>query len=989
MFVKPLPAGSTRLPVLSVEGLLVVAITALVYLVAISFDLDESILLPLDKLSLLGLHGDEFLLVSSFFGFAMLLYSVNRQRKLRRLAETLHGSERRFRALIENSSDGIVLFDDKGVVNYRSPANDRILGIPNPSVETSKVFELVHPDDLRRFQSTLGNLLTQPGQSVSLEYRVRHRDSSWRWLEAVATNLLADPSVRAVVANFRDITKRKQSEAELLESHAQFRTLFEASPDAIMLIDPHGNWPILDCNQCACKMNGYRRDELIGQSVDVLNVNPGNPAERAEYLERIRASGVIYVETFHRHKDGRWVPIEVATSLIELNGREVVLGIDRDITERRKSESQLALHASMLAQVRNAVIATDLDGRITYWNKFAETLYQWTADEVRGRSLSDVLIPQHFLGQASLALASLKQVGYLEGEFLVHRKDGSEFPTYFVDTVIQDAQGTPIGMVGVSSDITERKLADEHIRQQVGELSAINHISNALRAAMTLEELLDKLIDETLAMVGASIGSIWLYDAEKEDVRIAANRGGTITDPPPLRRGEGIPGTVVATGLPYRSRDFSLDPLIAPQTRVLVPPGQGGACIPIRSQTEAVGVLFVEVMLPRELSEAEVRLLTTVAEIAGIAIHRMRLYTQTERRLTRLAALRDIDLAISGSLDLQLILTLLVQEAVSQLQVDAASVLLADDEQHILNFAAGKGFRTEEMHHVRLSIGEGITGRAVRERKLISVPDIAADPDSVARVAAALREGFVCAYSMPLIAKGRITGVLDIFHRSPLAPDQEWKEFLEALARKAALAIDNAELFDHVQRSNFELSLAYDTTLEGWSRALDLRDKETEGHTLRVTELTMRLAQAMDFPSDELVHVRRGALLHDIGKMGVPDNILLKPGPLTADEWVLMRMHPVYARNLLAPIAYLSQALDIPYCHHEKWDGTGYPRGLAGEQIPRTARIFAVVDVWDALRSDRPYRPAWPVQRVLDHIRALSGSHFDPAVVDAFLKMKL
>ncbi|MBK9603046.1 MAG: response regulator [Anaerolineales bacterium] len=183
-----------------------------------------------------------------------------------------------------------------------------------------------------------------------------------------------------------------------------------------------------------------------------------------------------------------------------------------------------------------------------------------------------------------------------------------------------------------------------------------------------------------------------------------------------------------------------------------------------------------------------------------------------------------------------------------------------------------------------------------------------------------------------------------------------------------------------------ELLIAYDKTIEGWSRALDLRDKETEGHSKRVTEMAVELARAFGLSESELVQVRWGALLHDIGKMGVPDGILLKPGPLTEEEWVKMRIHPTFAYEMLAPIHYLRLALDIPYCHHEKWDGTGYPQGLKGDQIPLTARIFAVVDVWDALSSDRPYRLAWTEDKVREHIRASSGTHFDPQVVGVFMQ---
>jgi putative two-component system response regulator len=190
-----------------------------------------------------------------------------------------------------------------------------------------------------------------------------------------------------------------------------------------------------------------------------------------------------------------------------------------------------------------------------------------------------------------------------------------------------------------------------------------------------------------------------------------------------------------------------------------------------------------------------------------------------------------------------------------------------------------------------------------------------------------------------------------------------------------------------LQQAHADLLASYDATIEGWVYALDLRDKETEGHSLRVTELTVRLAEAAGIDEIELTHVRRGALLHDVGKLGIPDAILLKPGKLTEEEWVIMRRHPQYAYDMLAPIPFLRPALDIPLCHHEKWDGSGYPRGLAGEQIPLVARLFAVIDVWDALRSDRPYRAGWPEEKVVEHIRAQTGTHFDPKAVEIFMQV--
>ncbi len=360
---------------------------------------------------------------------------------------------------------------------------------------------------------------------------------------------------------------------------------------------------------------------------------------------------------------------------------------------------------------------------------------------------------------------------------------------------------------------------------------------------------------------------------------------------------------------------------------------------------------------------------------------------QIRHQFERLAALRTIDLAITASFDLRTTLNVVLEQVTTQLRVDAADVLLLDPQTQTLEYAAGRGFRTAALQRTRLRLGEGFAGRAALDRRTVSVSNLA-DVDDFLRAPLLTSEGFAAYYGVPLIAKEQVQGILEVFQRTPLAPSPEWLDFLETLAGQAAIAIDNATLFDSLQRSNFELTLAYDTTIEGWSRVLDLRDKETEGHSQRVTELTLRLARAIAMCAADLVHVRRGALLHDIGKMGIPDAILLKPGPLTDDEWVIMRKHPVYAYEMLVPIAYLHPALDIPYCHHEKWDGSGYPRRLTGEEIPLVARIFAVVDVWDAMRSDRPYRAGRPDEQVREHIRALAGTHFDPRVVSMFLDLE-
>jgi putative nucleotidyltransferase with HDIG domain len=320
------------------------------------------------------------------------------------------------------------------------------------------------------------------------------------------------------------------------------------------------------------------------------------------------------------------------------------------------------------------------------------------------------------------------------------------------------------------------------------------------------------------------------------------------------------------------------------------------------------------------------------------------------------------------------------------MQVDAASILLQSPKSNTLIFTAGKGFRSTTLQHTHLRLGEGCAGRVALERKMLNVPNLKDNQMEFGRSPLFQAENFVAYYGLPLLARGSVLGVLEMFHRSDLQPDADWLDFLNIIAGQAAIAIDSAVMFQELRRSNVELSLAYDATIEGLSRALDLRDKETEEHTRRVSDITIELAVRLGMGTADLVHVRRGAILHDIGKMAIPDRILFKPGPLNDDEWEIMRRHPRIAVDLLSSVSYLAPALEIPHWHHEKWDGTGYPDNLRGEEIPLAARLFALVDVYDALTSNRPYRGAWSKDETLQYIENQSGTHFDPGLVPDFVQ---
>jgi putative nucleotidyltransferase with HDIG domain len=537
-------------------------------------------------------------------------------------------------------------------------------------------------------------------------------------------------------------------------------------------------------------------------------------------------------------------------------------------------------------------------------------------------------------------------------------------------------------------ELQKRQQAEEETRRHLVELEAVNRISIALRTAHTLDEMIPSLLDESLAALEAGAGAIFLYDPDRGSLKCALARGFFVDLPiGETASEEWIAGTVFSTGVPYLSHEFARDPNTNPAFQDLVPDGWGGACIPIRTTFEVVGVLFIAVQLPRRINPPEIHLLSTLAEIAGNAIHRTNLHAQTQRRLQRISALHAIDQAISASLDLNFVLEVLLGQVISQLRVDAAAILLFNAVTLRLDLAASRGFHQRQVLYFSTSLGEGVAGKVALERRRLNIPNLPERKDDFLRGPLFVKEGFQTYFGVPLFAKGKLKGVLEIFNRSPLNPDSEWLGFLDTLAGQAAIAIENATLVDELQDSNFQLGLAYDTTLEGWARALELRDRETEGHTQRVVELTERVARAVGIAENDLVHIRRGTLLHDIGKMGIPDEILLKEGPLEEQEWNVMRQHPVLALNMLRPIAYLGPALDIPYCHHERWDGSGYPRGLKGEEIPLAARIFALVDVWDALTKERPYKPAWPEEAVIEYIRSLSGVHFDPHLTPIFLDL--
>ena len=827
--------------------------------------------------------------------------------------------------------------------------------------------------------------------------------------------------------------EKKETQLALSDSEDRYRQLYEGAFDGIVTVDLDGR--IIDFNPAFFKILSYTPDEL--KSLRFQEITPEKfHSEEQGKLDQILARG--YSDLYEKEyidKDGTLVPIELSGYLTrDQSGNPVGMwAFVRDIRERKKSEARLlrqlqevtVLHEISSAGTKAASIddlierTTKIMGASIFSDYFGFNVYDkqkhWlfphpsyrgiSAEHMRlGSSATSGITGRTFLtGIPQLVNDVSKDKDYLEfrqttcSEISVPIKvSGEIFGIINSESVEknhykQDDLKLLIAIANQLSTIIEKFQLQEKQQQRAKELIGLYETALATSSIQDSKSLYEKLyiqikdlfpLDTFLIARSDNVdGTMEISFAMEEDEPIKNLIGEKFS-----RDESGLLGWLIFNKKSFLSSDVTVDklPVDSPQSGK---PTKAWLGVPLIVKGYAIGGISVQSFEANVFNENHQRLLESMAAQVAIALDNTRLLEQTQEQLNRLAALHDIDLVINSSLDLRVTLNILLDQVVEKLNIDAASVLLFNPRTQMLEYTAGRGFRSHSIENYSLRIGEGISGQAAMERHLIQALNLDELDDSLAYANIIREEGFASYFSVPLIAKGQVKGVLDVFNRKTLNPDQDWYNFLETLGGQAAIAIDNTTLLEDLHRTNVELTLAYDTTLEGWSKALDLRDKETEGHTQRVTELTVQIAQQIGVTEADIINIRRGALLHDIGKMGIPDKILLKPGPLDEDEWKIMKNHSSIAYNLLYPITYLRPALDVPLYHHEKYDGSGYPNGLKGEQIPIAARIFAIVDVWDALTSDRPYRTAWSVKKALKYIKDQSGSHFDPRVVEIFLNL--
>ncbi|MCS7233562.1 MAG: GAF domain-containing protein [Synergistetes bacterium] len=640
-----------------------------------------------------------------------------------------------------------------------------------------------------------------------------------------------------------------------------------------------------------------------------------------------------------------------------------------------------------LAQV--IILTLDRDGRVTFINRKGCEILGCSEEEILGKSWFDNFLPQEIRKDVErvfqkLINGELEPVKYNENPILT--KDGRRRLIAWHNSFLRDESGNIVEIISAGEDITELK-------------TYVNSMTNMYNLAkeLILEDLdflkRARIVVKSCVEHFGSYMSLIGWAEPDGRVRILANYpeghpyfDGLIVRWDDSPYGMGSAGRAIRSGLPQVIEDIYKDVFFKVWGDRAEPFGiKTVASFPMISKEKVYGVLTLYSKELGFFTKEKVEVFQAIANFAASSLESARLFEESQKRLNRLQALRNIDRAISGSLDPKLTIKVVLEEVVNQLGVNAASVLHLDPWVMELGInCCGFGFTTRNWERIRIRVGEGLAGRAILEKRVLWLEN--ADEDPV-RGRLMREEGFKSYVVAPLISKGKVLGVLEIFKRSFIDVDEEWLSFLETLAGQLAIAIDNIELLRSLETTNFKLIQAYEATIESLAKVLELRDRETEGHSERVTELTVKVAKKLGICGEALLHIRRGALLHDIGKLAIPDSILFKPGKLSEEDWEIMKKHPVYAYELLSKIEYLRPALEIPYYHHERWDGSGYPKGLKGEEIPISARIFAVVDVYDALIHDRPYRKAWSREEAIDYIKRESGKLFDPKVVKAFLEV--
>lgn len=631
-------------------------------------------------------------------------------------------------------------------------------------------------------------------------------------------------------------------------------------------------------------------------------------------------------------------------------------------------------------------VALNADMVITYCNTKMLEVTGLTEDQVIGQQLETgfkFLPADEFFAQAKNVILTQQNLTFISN------------PSDQNGEYIYEVNIYPVGE-GISvlaKDISDRIFDQRELATYTSRLEGMREIDRQILSAGSPAVISKVAVELLHANIPCDFVAIATADLELNEITIVASKDDTYLDvwhPGDRFSIEYRPEELksFAEGKPFIITDTESLSSLGNSFQLIEHYGfQSGIISPMMIDNKINGAIILLSKVPHAFKDQDVKIVSEYAMRLAVAFRQAILNEETELRVRRMSALTANNLAITSSLDIGVTLNIILEQISAQGGVDGAIAFLYNKAAGILSGAASHGLTHTHIKRLHFMLGEGIAGQIALDRETVFYADIRQMDNPELRIIKQLDEKIITLVAIPLIAKGQVKGVLELFHRSPLHLNEEWLSFMKTLGTQAAIAIDNAELFDNLQKSNLELSLAYDGAIEGWSRAVELRRQEKSGHTIELADFTIRIARHLGIPDDELADIRRGVLLHDIGMIGISDDILLKPGPLTEMEWEIIREHPHQAYTLLSPIPYLHMSLEIPYGHHEHWDGSGYPQGIAGQQIPLSARIFTIVDIWDSLQSVKPYRPAWNKDDILQYIRDQSGIILDPDIVEQFLQL--
>ena len=851
-------------------------------------------------------------------------------------------------------------------------------------MEKIPFINLVHPEDRDWVLDMHTKRLTGEPQPAFYKLRIwdKYERMKWGELNVITITLEGEP---AVLAFLNDINEKEEAERALRLEKERAQKYLDIAGVIILILDTEGSIKLI--NQHGIKITGFSEEELLGKNWFSLLLDETNSTHEKEKFNLLTSGRVDVIENDEAHIQCKnnekkiigWTHSVLYDEAGKISG---TLSSGEDITQRKLAEMELIKSEqnlrTLIDQSPIGIITIDINGVITDANpQGLSYLKLATQTNVIGKNIQ-TLSPLFNNNDEVDFQKVIETSESLEQEFWIKSSKSKEL--FFRTKIVPryNLQGKKMGAILLFENFTTRKYS-EFIQE------AIIQVSTELRKATTRSEMLPLITQQVSGLLKTDGTTLAIMDDKNENLINEYSTG--IWEPlmgTSLKNGEGLSAVVLENFETFISNNAQDDPRANRTNNVRMPMSVIG--VPMVTKKDIIGILWVG--RDNEFYDYEIKILEAIGGLAANAIQRASLHEETQLRSQRLFTLREIDKAITNSFDLLPITDVLLVSIMNQLTPDAALIWLFDQEKEHLQLLGGEGFSSSLKISNNIKLGQGFCGKVASSRNKLMVKETNEINSYLSEdLGFAENDSFAHYYAQPLIARNDLKGVLEIYFKEPFNENREWIEFFETLSGQAAIAIDNTALFHDLQVSNTEISRAYDETLEGWARALEMRDMETYGHSDRVTDLTLLLAVKMKIESSQLVNIRRGSLLHDIGKMGIPDNILNKPGKLDEEEWKIMKLHPVYAYKMLSPIRYLLPALDIPYCHHEKWDGSGYPRELKGAEIPISARIFAIVDVWDALSSDRPYRKAWPQEKVLAYIQEESGIHFDPEIVKTFMEM--